>query len=457
MPTTTTTRDLPLARRLARSLAERALTDTIPAARDRSRMAAGQASGAAGGAQVGTESQDMLRQAAEASRPVEAPHDRRIDRSRPGGSRTHPGDQAQRERATPADQDSKGARPPEEPAKAPARLRRSNNPVIDRAVLAHEEFIRSNGARGRQFVWKEIAPQVKEPFTMTGANLPRADLRGMDLSGCQIRHVNFSGSRIDGLRGNRETSLQQVSLARCQGASVELGGVRAAGLSLQEARIGRLGLDDARLARTNLEGLSVEQLQADRVGLRHAIGAPTIRAGSMRDAEISASAIGGRLSKLDMSGLKLQESAFKANLDGCSLQRAHFDRTIVSGAHWRNVAADRIRIDRSVCRGMRIEASSLRHAQIGRSDFRDTAIRGSKLQSSLWENVRGEGMTLERNRMMNADIEGIRGTPKSFEKNDLFMTATLSLKQRAAEAHEVRNRMVKPKAPAPRATDIPQL
>ena len=66
-------------------------------------------------------------------------------------------------------------------------------------------------------------------------------------------------------------------------------------------------------------------------------------------------------------------------------------------------------------------------------------------------------MTFDRCKMMHTGLAGVRVTPKTIEGNDLFMTATLSKAQRAAEAEEVKDRLVKPKAPAQRTTDIQQI
>lgn len=109
--------------------------------------------------------------------------------------------------------------------------------------LSAEELIERYAAGERDFRGIDLNNQVLEGVNLTGANLRRAKLHGIQLKG-----ANLTGIKL------RKADLRQVDLTGANLCGADLSGASLHQVNLQDANLRGVDLSDANLSETSLSG-----------------------------------------------------------------------------------------------------------------------------------------------------------------------------------------------------------
>lgn len=156
------------------------------------------------------------------------------------------------------------------------------------------------------------------------------DLTGADLSGTDMRQMNFGGAKIT----NADLSnawLQGASFVRAELQTTNLSGAQMQGARFYQAQLQKANLDDAQLQGASLYEANLQDANLAGAGLEVAVLSEANLQGARLD---YASLQGASLEYADMQGASFQHTQLQgASLAGAKLQGASLERTSV----WRTL------------------------------------------------------------------------------------------------------------------------
>lgn len=192
----------------------------------------------------------------------------------------------------------------------------------------------------------------------SGEGFENADLSGLDLSKLDLSGVNFAGARLKKV----DFSDSNLSGASFQGADLSqsnLSGTNMDGAVLDDVRFSGANCTGTIFRAVSVEGTDFSGLVLKDANFSNAYG---------EYADFSGADLIGAV----FAGAKLPRSDF----DGCQLAGADFSQAEIKDADFANVKAPGINLEKA-------DITGLRSGEV--SDFRKAKIRFAKAAGSMWE------------------------------------------------------------------------
>ncbi len=272
-----------------------------------------------------------------------------------------------------------------------------------------------------------LSPQAMEPFTrdgdthpawwdesrgrvrltrseLPGADLKRANLRQVDLSGAQLRGSHLTDAVLGGADFT-EANLEEADLrksdlagailhkAALNGANLQdtlLEEMDARGASLRFARLERAALDSA-----NMEG-------ADLWGAR--LDDATLTEANLCDARFhEATLVGANLSRADLQRADLRDAnLYRARLSGANLLDTRLSGANLTQAHLQGARLQDLDLTACKLKGVFLNGAWMERTRLSRNQLGEAL--GEEVEGD-WEGAAGAYLTLERNFEQFGDAE----------------------------------------------------
>jgi uncharacterized protein YjbI with pentapeptide repeats len=278
-----------------------------------------------------------------------------------------------------------------EPAQAPAELAAKL-----RADVAHA-IERKESLAGRN---------------LSGADLSRMSLRGVDMSGAYLEAANLTEADLAG------ANLSGAVLARAT-----LRGTKLGGANLSKANLGKSDLNAAILTAANLtESILFE---ADLSNAKIA------KAGVKNADLFHAKFAGADLSSIDLTGAQFLE----ANLDGtkfsdanlekavfltCSLNKVDFSHAKMESAVLLQCNAESASFKGAHLRNLRmVQESAFPGADLSDSNLAEACLRGANLEAANFSRTNLEGADLSEANLRKANLSAVKARGLRLVRSDL--------------------------------------
>lgn len=235
----------------------------------------------------------------------------------------------------------------------------------------HEEWLESNGAKGRQ-------------AEFTGADLAQAELERADLSGARLENADL-----------REANLEEADLSKA--------GLEHADLT--EARLTSTNLTGARLRNAILIRADLSNADLSRAGLNHA----NMTEAFLENAKLS----GADLTSADLSRTYLAQAVLsgatlrranlsEALLNEANLNRANIEAANLAGAHLVGARMRNATLWEANLSGAEMWMANLSHAYLGEAKLPKAQLMGANLSNTYLGYADFSGANLENTNLSNA-------------------------------------------------------
>ncbi|MDP8254849.1 MAG: tetratricopeptide repeat protein [Candidatus Alcyoniella australis] len=247
----------------------------------------------------------------------------------------------------------------------------------------------------------EIIRSAQKTKDLSGQNLSKAKLSGMDLSGydlsgadlsrSKLNGTNLSGTKLDGVDLSR-SSLKKVDLSGAKGKDVNLRGsvleaVKAVGLELDQPELSGVAIKEGEYS-----GLKLRQPKADGAQIQKV----TIKGLELEGGKFSELVMGRvRLEELHATGLELSRCRLNdTTFVDCRVEQGSWTKSDLSLCRFEQTTFDKLDLTRSDLSGSVFKNSTLRDCKLERAvflatDWQDSSISGGEIKGANFKYARG--------------------------------------------------------------------
>lgn len=224
-------------------------------------------------------------------------------------------------------------------------------------------------------------------------DLQGAQLDSLDLSGCYLEQVNFSGASLKGAT-LRQAILARAVLTDTDLTGADLQGANIGAVSAHRANFSGAGLQGAKLSRgdftaANFTGANLEEVESLEIIVAEAVFDQA------------------RLPRMKFIERQVAGARFRgANLDGalffnCTVRDTDFSTALMPHAVWADCSLDSVRFD-----GADLSSTCFVATEEGKSTLNNVHFPGSRLDRGTFQNLRMPGADLSRSSMEGALFNG---------------------------------------------------
>lgn len=221
--------------------------------------------------------------------------------------------------------------------------------------------------------------------TFIGANLQNTNLHGTDLTAANLSQSSIGLARLD-----PETRLQSAILQKCNLAGMDL-----SGRELKDVQFDESDLKGVNFSNSNLTGSIFKQ-------------ATNFNRTVLKDAKVQGICLSEQdLSGIDLSGLDLTGASFvKSNLTGAVFKGANLYQANLSGAHLQRATLDNACLEKANLEGVNLAGKNLSGLNMAGANLRDAILSRAILDKTNLLSADLSRVQAHRTSFREADLSG---------------------------------------------------